>query len=515
MDIRTKLVFAQVSVALFSMLALGFAMFGSVENALHTSTRDRLDGLAELKAEAVEQVLSGWHDRISLVASRTQLRQSLDGFLRTGSPIEMERIQNILDDAVEASPLFRALSIRDIAGNALVEVVSPTGLAEAGQSVFLEDDPEITRTGGVRTRYEGVTFRVGTPPTVTFSAPLMIEGELLGYLFGIMVADEILRLTSNAEGLGETGETLVAVRNTDGVVRTLHPVRHALPVDDEAASSTGGAASGDPEGGTPVTPSDPLVGYALGSDGPAGRALAGEESLLEGLTDYRGQLVMAAVRYVPETDWGIVVKVDEAEQQLPVDQVRSQSVRVAIVFAAFAILFGTLLGYRFAQPIHALAEAADKIGSGQLETRTGLDRQDEVGLLARTFDEMAGALEDQVALLSEFRRFFEVSLDMMCIASVDGYFKKVNPAFVRELGWPEDELLRRPFVALVHPDDVDATQAEVMKLAGGTPTISFENRYLCMDGSYKTLRWNAFPEEETGRVYALARVRAPKGEGAV
>ncbi|MGB1657050.1 MAG: hypothetical protein ACPHO4_06840, partial [Longimicrobiales bacterium] len=86
MDIRTKLVFAQVSVALVSMLALGFAMFGGVEVALQDSTSDRLEALAELKVESVRQVIDGWHDRISLVASRTQLRQSLDGFLRTGSP---------------------------------------------------------------------------------------------------------------------------------------------------------------------------------------------------------------------------------------------------------------------------------------------------------------------------------------------------------------------------------------------------------------------------------------------
>ena len=80
--------FAQVSVALLSMLALGYAMFGGVEAALQESTRDRLDALAELKVESVRQAIDGWHDRISLVASGTQLRQSLDGFVRTGSPVE-------------------------------------------------------------------------------------------------------------------------------------------------------------------------------------------------------------------------------------------------------------------------------------------------------------------------------------------------------------------------------------------------------------------------------------------
>jgi PAS domain S-box-containing protein len=511
MDIRTKLVFAQVSVALVSMLALGFAMFGRVEVALHDSTRDHLEGLAEFKVESLEQVLGGWHDRISLVASRTQLRLSLDGFIRTGSPVELERMERILDDAVSASPLFRALTVRDVDGNVLLEVTSPEGLAEEAATATVRGSAEITKTGGAQTRYEGVTFRVGSPPTVTFSAPLILDGVTLGYVYGIMTTDEIVSLTGNTQGLGETGEAMVVVRDANGGLRTLHRVRNALGLDEERLEGTGDFNDDE----LAEQDAEVFAGLELGTDGPALRSLAGEEpQLVEGLLDYRGQIVMAATRFFPETNWGIVVKVDRTEQRMPTEAVRSESLLLAVTLAAFAILFGTLLGYRFAQPIHILAETAGKIGSGQLDARSGLDLEDEVGLLARTFDQMAGALEEQVALLSEFRRFFDVSLDMMCIASVDGYFKKVNPAFVRELGWPEDELLRRPFIEMVHPDDVASTIAEVEKLAGGSPTIRFENRYLCLDGSFKTLHWNAFPEEESGRLYAIARVRRPKGSDA-
>lgn len=106
--------------------------------------------------------------------------------------------------------------------------------------------------------------------------------------------------------------------------------------------------------------------------------------------------------------------------------------------------------------------------------------------------------------LYDLDRFFNYALDMLCIAGVDGYFKRVNPAFTRKLGWTEDELLQRPFFDFVHPDDVDATQAEVAKLAEGIPTISFDNRYLCKDGTYKLLRWASYPE--AGRLYAVAHV---------
>ncbi len=119
---------------------------------------------------------------------------------------------------------------------------------------------------------------------------------------------------------------------------------------------------------------------------------------------------------------------------------------------------------------------------------------------------MAGELEEQVALLTEYRRFFDMALDPMCIADTDGYFKKVNAAWTRELGWSEEELLSRPFSSFVHPDDRQKTADEVAKLAEGYPTIRFENRYLTKDGSYKLIRWRSTPEPGTGRVYALAQV---------
>jgi PAS domain S-box-containing protein len=479
MDIRTKLVFALVAVSLSSMLSLGVIMYVRVEAELGNQTLDRLEGLAEFKREAVNGVVAGWHDRVSLVASRTQLRSSLSEYNTNRDAVALGRIEAVLADVLEASSLFTHLRVHASDGSLVAEVGSDSGRLSAELSEYAPSAGD--------TEYYGVMFDRGGPVTVAFSAPLTLDGQGLGYLHAILRADEIVTLSANYRGLGETGETMVVAEDREGVMRVLHPVR------------------------APPEERPDVAGLQVRRDGPGGRALRGEEAPLdEGLTDYRGEVVWAAIRGVPATGWGVVVKVDVAEWRQPIADFRADMTRLAIALSAFAILAGTILGFRFAQPIHLLAEAANRIRAGDLQARSNVQQEDEVGLLARTFDEMATSLEEQVTLLTEFRRFFDMSLDMMCIASTDGYFKRVNPAFVRELGWSEEDLLKRPFLDLVHEEDSGATLAEIEKLSTGAPTISFENRFLCMDGTYKRLRWNSYPDEESGLLYAIARVRAPK-----
>lgn len=105
----------------------------------------------------------------------------------------------------------------------------------------------------------------------------------------------------------------------------------------------------------------------------------------------------------------------------------------------------------------------------------------------------------------ERNRFFTLAVDMLCTAGYDGYFKRLNPSWEKVLGWPLQELLSRPYIDFIHPDDRDATLAEAQKLTQGHTTISFENRYRCADGSYKWLSWTAIPDPDQQLVYAGAR----------
>ncbi|HEX2090663.1 MAG TPA: diguanylate cyclase [Actinomycetota bacterium] len=106
---------------------------------------------------------------------------------------------------------------------------------------------------------------------------------------------------------------------------------------------------------------------------------------------------------------------------------------------------------------------------------------------------------------NEFQLFFESSLDLFCVAGLDGYFKRLNPAWQATLGYTVDELKARPFIEFVHPEDRNATLREVEQLNRGVETLRFENRYRTRNGGYRWLEWRATPFVETQEIIAVAR----------
>ena len=102
-------------------------------------------------------------------------------------------------------------------------------------------------------------------------------------------------------------------------------------------------------------------------------------------------------------------------------------------------------------------------------------------------------------------RFFETSMDLLCVLGFDGYFRRLNPAWERTLGFTRQELMARPFIEFVHPDDRERTLERNAAVRAGSPAIGFENRYLHRDGSFRWFRWTAAPDSDHGLIYSAAR----------
>jgi PAS domain S-box-containing protein len=120
--------------------------------------------------------------------------------------------------------------------------------------------------------------------------------------------------------------------------------------------------------------------------------------------------------------------------------------------------------------------------------------------------ERPGAREQESALrlrTEELDRFFDLSLDLLCIADTSGRFRRLNPAWEKTLGTPREELLAGRLLDFIHPDDLDNTVWAISQLTAQQEVINFINRLRCRDGTYRWLEWRAMPSGDL--FYAAAR----------
>ncbi len=146
------------------------------------------------------------------------------------------------------------------------------------------------------------------------------------------------------------------------------------------------------------------------------------------------------------------------------------------------------------------ANVTDRFTAEDVQVKTTLAAQVAVAV------QNARAFEQTERARAEVARVYESSVDLIGTAGFDGYFKSLNPAWESTLGWSTAELLSRPYVEFVHPDDVEPTDREAnQQLAAGHKTISFVNRYRTINGDYRWLSWNSTPDPEAQMIYFVAR----------
>ena len=145
------------------------------------------------------------------------------------------------------------------------------------------------------------------------------------------------------------------------------------------------------------------------------------------------------------------------------------------------------------------------VGVMEFFSREIREPDEQLLTMLATVGSQIGLFVERKRAEEELDRFFMLSVDLLCIANVDGYFLRLNPAWEHTLGIPREELLSKPWLDFVHPDDREATIGAKSTIVNETRLTSFENRYRCQDGSYKWLSWTAASYKDLGLIYAVAR----------
>lgn len=218
---------------------------------------------------------------------------------------------------------------------------------------------------------------------------------------------------------------------------------------------------------------------SVSGPGLVGRALAGAEGTDKLTIDGQSQFVGFAP--IPRLGWA-------ALYERPVSQALAPAVRLHNRFRSITVYL--LLIYLATAALTALLMRRQSrlLAANQALNR---DLEEKIAEVRRSREELDG--------------YFNVSIDLLCIAGADGYFKRVNPAWGKVLGWSTEELLSRPYMEFIHPDDVERTEDVVERQRQGHNATSFENRYRCKDGSYRWFMWNASSVIQGQWIYAVAR----------
>lgn len=119
--------------------------------------------------------------------------------------------------------------------------------------------------------------------------------------------------------------------------------------------------------------------------------------------------------------------------------------------------------------------------------------------------EMEAQVAEGIRLRKELDALWKLSPDLLCIAGMDGFMKRVNPAFERCLGYTEAELLTRPYHEFVHPDDAKTTLAESSRVSKGKNSLDIRNRWRTKDGKYRWMEWRSSTDPKASLIYAVAR----------
>lgn len=391
MNIAARLLFLFVGVTILPLGLFSYFNLQQNEATLRGEVLKRLADLADKKSSQIRGYLFERREDARLLARQERTAQALDAlssaYLRyRGDSSEYARVdalfrsffavhmeEGLVYDVFLITPqgevVYTQKHEADFASNLLTGVYRDTQLGKAFREASMTLEPTLS------------TYELYAPshniPAAFVAAPVIREGSFRGVLAMQLNNDRLIRVATDATGLGMSGETVLAELNGMGGVRITAPLKS----DPQAAMQR--SMDLKTITGTPLT-------YAL--EGNPGEGVK---------PDYRGNLVVAAWRYLPELDWGMVVKIDQDEVFAPIYRQHILLLETLLGLLLFTVLIAYYFGRQISVPLEGLARVAGEVAAGELGKRADESAPGEVGLFARAFNRMTEKLQALYASLEE------------------------------------------------------------------------------------------------------------------
>jgi len=370
-SIKGRLIFWMLIISILPLLVSAGIIYAQRLRNIKSMQFGKLEAVRDLKVREINRWLEERTGGLLSIAENFGIRDLGRAF---SNPEQTQEELIILQDAETLLKRYLAnhrdyieLSVMNTASGRIEVSTDKMRIGEDRSKDLYFTEPLRTGELYIKDIYYSATLR---QPAMTFSAPVRGLAHDGGHVIGVLVAridleGSLYDLLLNRTGMGNTGETLIV--NSDVVA--LNELRHRdnapLRLKIEAR--------------------------------PAVMAAGGETGIME-TVDYRGEQVMAAYTHILRTGWGFVAKQDLSELYGPIAVMRTSFLIVLAVSFLAIYLAARFLSSSLVRPIGELAEALARLQRGDPEARSRVERNDELGFLARSFNSMADSIQSQMAI---------------------------------------------------------------------------------------------------------------------
>jgi signal transduction histidine kinase len=356
---RAKLIVVGVGSSIMALSIIAVLSFFIAKDAISDSVMIGLSAVSTHEQAQIEAMFDHYEDEVLAIAGDTQVRSTLRHLIATGDDTDRFVLNQILTDREHRGEEGEIYDLHDAEGNVLAS-------SEPGHIGVVTFDASV----------EGFVVDVGQfesnddNPPIRISVPIDFDGRTIGYATSYQRTDDLIEIVTDYLGRGDTGESLVIGRDSNGNLRYITTLRfndggdYYRTIDDSDINR---------------------IEY-LASQGATGQGTD--------LVDYRGTKVFGQYTYIKTADISLIVKLDESEALSRLDGMRSSLFMAIVGVSIVIVIVAILIARNLINPIHKLTRAAELFSRGDLDSRVELESTDEIGILGETFNIMANSLQE-------------------------------------------------------------------------------------------------------------------------